>query len=263
MTLLDLDNLASIEQRIPQLEQTYAETVGMPVYEFCCHAAHVTPKSAEERRAITVASVPVTAGGGLIGNFADIVAAIVREFAGVQSFTTKGTDVTGLQEAILAGADIVFMADDITCMAMNLHTGAQSDNSVSTGRVFAALLERAAGSVAGADALVLGMGKVGQSAFQYLESAGAKAFWHDTDPPADAELLEDAHCRDWESRTWDYIVECTTAPDIVRDEHVAEGAIVSAPGIPFGLSKDACEKARLVIHDELESGIVTMLCDVM
>ncbi len=64
MTLLNLDNLASIQRRIPQLEKAYAKMVGMSVYEFCCQAMGVDVLSESKRAAVKVASVPITAGGG-------------------------------------------------------------------------------------------------------------------------------------------------------------------------------------------------------
>jgi pyrrolysine biosynthesis protein PylD len=262
MTLLNESNLASITARIPVLEERYRKLTGKSLLEIGCYASGTTIPSAASLSTLKVASVPVTAGGGLIGNFADIIATIVREFAGVQAWTTKRTDTSGFYDAIEAGADVIFMADDDTCMAYNTRTRVQSHNSDATGRVFAALLELTSGGIDD-DVLVLGAGKVGVSAYRFLEEHGVSLRWHD--PLLDAPIGMDAACRcpEWSKRTWKYLIDASWAAQFIGSEHLVDDAVVAAPGIPFGLTQAAVDKAKLVIHDELESGVVAMLCEVI
>lgn len=262
MTLLNESNLASITARIPVLEERYRRLTGKSPLEIGCYASGTTLPSAASLGALKVASVPVTAGGGLIGNFADIVAAIVREFAGVQAWTAERPDTSGFYDAIEAGADIVFMADDDTFMAYNTRTRVQSHNSDATGRAFAALLELASGGIDD-DVLVLGAGKVGVGACRFLKERGASVKWYD--PLLDAPLGMDMECRcpEWSKRAWKYIIDASWAAQFIGSEHLVDGAVIAAPGIPFGLTQAAADKAKLVIHDELESGVVTMLCEVI
>lgn len=262
MTLLNESNLRSITVRIPILNSRYQRITGKTVYEIGCHAAGVEPMPMSERRSLKVASVPVTAGGGLIGNFAEVVAIILQRFTDVEAFVTQGTDVTGFQEAILAGADIIFTADDVTCLAYNVHTGKQSDNSLATGRAFAALLELASGMIDD-EVLVLGMGKVGIGAYRFLTEKGIPVKWYDPKPnisnDIDREMIEPR----WKDACWKYIIDATYTPCFIDAENVSADSVVAAPGIPFGLTSEAVDKSRLIIHDELETGIVTMICEAM
>lgn len=262
MTLLVPSDLDSVEARLPVADERCRALTGRSVYEVGCIAADVEPMSADEMAGLRVAAVPVTAGGGLIGSFSSLVSSIVSQLAGVGTFTTTDTDVTGLREALLGGADIVFMADDDTFIALDARNGRHSDNSLATGRAFATLLELSAGTIE-SEILVLGAGRVGIGAMEVLTSHSHDVRWYDTDPSAGAGLDTTLRVPDWRDREWRYVVECTTSAGIVDAPQLADGAIVAAPGMPLGITPAATARAAHVIHDELETGVVAMLCEVM
>lgn len=220
--------------------------------------------SLTERKNTKVACIPITSGDGIIGDFCETCALILREFADVDAFVTEMTDVAGLNEAILKKADMVFMADDNACLCRNLNTGATSDNGYATGRGFASLLYLGAGEKIDDEVLILGAGKVGASAWHFLAERGVALRWYD--------LLEEknAHGMDpgllektWSRRDWRFIVDATTAPALIDACHVRPGAQISAPGIPFGLTEAALQKSEMVFRDELPTGIMVMFCEGM
>ncbi|HML25780.1 MAG TPA: 3-methylornithyl-N6-L-lysine dehydrogenase PylD, partial [Methanomethylovorans sp.] len=57
-----------------------------------------------------VGIIPITAGNGIISNFASSLLFIAQRL-GLEGFITQHTDVTGYYEAIRDGADVLLMAD--------------------------------------------------------------------------------------------------------------------------------------------------------
>lgn len=263
MTLLTVEDLERTRRDLEGLDETCRAATGLSPYELGCRAFGLTPVSKSLRQKLKVACVPITAGNGILGDFCHIVAAIVEQLAGIEAFVTQRTDVSGIEDAIWSDADIVFLADDETFVAYNTRTNALSDNSIATGRVFAAVLDCAAGLSSGDEVLVLGAGKVGRGACGYLADRGVSAYWFDAHldqaPGFDSAL----RCENWGARSWKHIVEATTASGLVEPSHVGPDSIVSAPGVPFGVSDQAVQRAQLVFHDNLAMGVVAMLCQAL
>ena len=259
MTLLTVKDLEESNRAIAQLHDYCLDIAGMTPYEIGCRAFGLSPLPLAAREQIKVACIPVTAGGGILGDFCHIVAETVEVLAGAQAHVTDGCDVTGFEEALLNKADIVFMADDETFIAYNTHTSVLSDNSDATGRMFAALLDCACGGLDD-EVLVLGTGKVGTGACQYLRHQGAVVKWFDikSGAPSCFDLADETP--GWNERSWNYIVDATTAAHLIGPQNVTDTSIVSAPGVPFGVAPDAVQKARLVIHDNLALGVIAMFC---
>lgn len=264
MTLLTERNLEDALRKMRRLEPLCLEATGKTPYEIGCDATGARPLAPGARRNMTAACVPVTAGRGTIGGFCPLVAHIVRRFTGANAFVTTAADVTGVQEALSCGADVVFLADDATFIACNVRTGRHSDNATATGRAFAAFLASAGGGAGGGpggDVLVLGAGKVGAAACRFLDERGVGARWHDVRPGVPAGLDPGRREPRWDRRAWKYILDATTEPALVGEEHVTGESVVAAPGMPFGLSPEAAARARLVVHDELALGVVAMFCE--
>lgn len=261
MTLLTTNDLKDSVDAIGRLEPWCRDIAGATPYEIACRAVNVQPVDRTQHQDLLVACVPITAGVGILGTFCHIVADVVRRFSGSHVFVTSHTDVTGFQEALLCGADIVFMADDDTFVAYNLRNGRASDNSLATGRVFAALLDCASGGVQD-DVLVLGAGKVGEGACAYLNERGLPFRWFDVRPDVPAVFEADKREGDWSKRSWRYIIEATTSGGLVEAGQVTPESIVAAPGMPFGLTAEAAAKAHVVIHDNLALGTLAMFCEV-
>jgi len=261
MTRLTTENMDSIYQRFPKLEERYREITGKSMLEIAHYASGTEYVPLEVRKKLTVACVPITAGEGIIKDFSEAVALILKEFADVNAYVTDETDVTGLNEAIVKNADMVFLADDTVCLCRNLRTGTTSDNGFATGRGFASLLYLNAHERIDEEVLVLGAGKVGSSAYHFFQSRGVPIRWYDLKESTPYDMDPKLQARSWKDQSWKYIIDATTCPTFIDAEHISPGGVVSAPGIPFGLTDAAQNKAGLVIHDELETGIMVMFCE--
>ena len=259
MTLLTVSDLDDSMAAIYELESRCLEMTDKTPYQIGCRAMNVQAVDRSQHYDTTVACVPVTAGIGVLGNFCHIVADIIRRFCGARAFVTTRMDVAGIQEAHRCGADIVFMADDDVFFAYNVHTKVMSDNSDATGRIFAALLECASGGIDD-EVLVLGAGGVGRGAYRYLQEQGCDVRWFDVHPDVPKGMDPLRREPQWDRRSWNYIVEATTAYGLVDACNVTPRSVVSAPGVPFGLTPQAVDAARLVMHDNLALGVVAMFC---
>lgn len=261
MTRLSDEHIDIINQRLPRLAEHYLSITGRSLLEAAHYASGTPYLPLEVRKKLSVAVVPITSGEGIITDFSETVALVLREFADVETFVTDTTDVAGFNESIVRCADMVFMADDDVCLCRNLKTGATSDNGFATGRGFAAHMYLSAHERVDKEVLILGAGKVGSSAYHFLKARGVPLKWYDlkesTPFDMDPALLE----RAWEQKAWNYIIDATTCPAFIDADQISPGATISAPGIPFGVTEAGLQKAGLVIRDELETGIMVMFCE--
>lgn len=260
MTRLSSDNITSINDRIPFLDESYRAATGMSPLEIGHFASETELLPLDIRRRIRVACVPITAGEGIIGDFCETVSVILREFADVDAFVTEAVDVAGLAEAEARRADLVYLADDNMCFCRNLRTGAMSDNGFATGRGFASLLYLSS-SPLDTDVLILGSGKVGAGAYHFLARRDVPLKWYDLREASSYGMDPEALDPRWKEKAWDSIIDATTSPSFIEEAHIAQGGTIAAPGIPFGVQDAALGKARLVFHDELETGVMVMFCE--
>lgn len=263
MTRLTHENIESVKKRIPALEDRCRQATGKSLVEIACSALDIPALSLSECKEVRVACVPITAGKGLITDFSQTLATILAELVGAETFVPEAADVAGIHEAIFKKADMIFMADDEVFLCRNLNTGAWSDNGFATGRVFASLLLSATASLPHTDVLVLGAGKVGRAAYRFLERKGARPFWYDSDKGTHTRLDAATCATEWAEKSWDAILDASTSPCFIDAGHIKQGGVVAAPGVPFGFTEAAVEKAGLVFWDELETGVVTMFAEAM
>lgn len=214
------------------------------------------------------AVISVTSGFGVIGGFAQAVAAILRH-CGVETYVTEKTDVAGIQEAYLQRCEVAFLADDNVCAAFGIGSAIQSDNGWATGRGFACALVQAMQkreiTVKDARVLIIGAGPVGRSAAAYLAEQQAIPVICDLDARKAAEVAQSVEnalvlpeISDLQS--YAHIIDASTAADLITAEHVTEKTIIAAPGMPCGITAAASAIAT-VIHNPLELGIITMYYD--
>ena len=211
---------------------------------------------------IKVAVVPVTQGLGVIDTFCEQVAAIVR-LMGFDAFVTEHTDVWGIYEATQEGAGIIFLADDMYFLALNLSKNVVVENSDATARGFVAALEGAAGGIRDKEVLVLGGGRVGKAALSFLKCRGAEGFVYDTDP----EVAKMRAAEGWkivkstdEFKNFKLIVDCTPEGNWITEEMLHPDMIFASPGVPLSLTPEAAAKFEdRIIHDLLQLGVITML----
>lgn len=234
------------------------EKTGLSLLELAAKAAG---RDASELRRLAgdvlVAAVPVTAGLGVIGQFAQSVAAILRT-TGFNCMVTDKSDVNGIYEAYTKGADLIFMADDDRFLAINTNTNKVSENNFATAAGYVAALE-AMMSKKGVDmkdapVLVLGYGPVGKHAEEILLAKGARVTVFDKDP------FQGKPNRPQDIIHFPYIIEATPQPAWIRKDMLSPEALIAAPGIPLGLDAEATETFKnQLVHDMLDIGTATML----
>jgi pyrrolysine biosynthesis protein PylD len=232
---------------------------GMNTLELACDAIGMTPDMID-LRGIKVGVVPVTSGKGIIKKFSESVAEITSKL-GMDSFVTENADVTGIAEALAAGSEIVFMADDIQFIAVNTKNGRFSNNSFSTAAGYVSALKGAAKGLSGKKVLVLGAGRVGSIAAEIMVSMGAEVTVYDVDTKKLRDLSEKISIRiteDVEGALSSHDLVFNASPAAIDGRHVKEGAIFSSPGIPFPFDEEGLRKAKAVIHDPLDIGTAVM-----
>jgi len=274
LTRLKHDDIRSIATALEDYDRALRSKTGRTLRGIACRCCNIS-ESLFIRRAssFTLSVVPVTAGAGIITSFSDTLCAILRHL-GFSAKVTGQTDTAGLAEALENQADGIFMADDNRFIAFNTLTRAVADNSEATGRVFATALDlMTEGGSREKDVLVLGCGPVGRAAALKLLELGARVSLFDI-APEKAWLLRDSSGEkskiqimqsiDEALGSHRLIVDATPTAGSIPDSYLTDTTIVSAPGVPLGLSSDAAKRlgARL-IHDKLELGVAAMAASLL
>lgn len=265
MTRLVEKDIAAIRERLYDYDQVLKKKTGGGLAEIAAAAAgeklSVLQAELKQER---IGIIPLTTGMGIIGGFSDTVQSIFA-FLGIDCFVTECTDVAGMNEALAAGATEIFLADDVTCSLMDLSQQKSVDNSVCTGRGFAAALAMKAGCLQGRNITVLGAGPVGAGAVNTLLAHGAEVVLYDIDEEKTRPFLGMSGVTVVSSaeealQKSDIYFEATTAADTIRLTDMDERTLVAAPGVPLGVSRRAMEhRHEQVIHDVLEIGVASMV----
>lgn len=233
MSRLIPEDIKHIRNSIHAYDIDFQKQIGMTLSEAACFALNVLSVPSPKKTAV----IPVTSGLGVIDTFSESVCAILRHI-GADAFVTEKTDVAGIQEAYLAGAEIMFLADDDVCAAFATNNNITSDNGYATGAAFAAALKSA---MSEEDiVLVLGAGPVGKAAANFRNITV---------------LYEKPILSEYSS-----ILDATPNGSWIQSNDISDNTIISAPGMPLSLSPGAIKKAKL-IHNPLELGIITMYYD--
>ena len=269
MTRLVENDICNILDQLECHDQELRQKTGGGLLDIAAFAAGVskqTVETAKDRQRIGI--VPITSGQGLIPRFSETIRGILR-FLGVSAFVTRETDVAGMAEAAAAGATSVFMADDATCSLIDLRTGRVSDNSLCTGRGFAAALAMRAGSLQGRVVGVLGAGPVGFGAVRALTDFGAEVVIYD----CNAEKLERfygmphvccAGTAQEALQAGEFYFEATTSRNTICLSDFSASTLVAAPGVPLGVETQAMERyGDRVLHDALEIGVAAMVVNIL
>jgi pyrrolysine biosynthesis protein PylD len=236
-------------------------------------AAYAVGKKQEDfyalRDSMIIAVVPVSCGQGIINGFSESVQRII-EFMGFTAFVTAASDVGGVAEAASQGAKVIFLADDDRFIAINMATGQVADNGEATGKGYAAALDLLAGGIHGKEVLILGAGPVGQSTAAWMAAHGAKLFVYDINRKhadrlvsrvPDVQIVTDLQEALAKYRL---VIEATPAADVIGKQCITKKTMISAPGIPLGISQEALALVLdRLIHDVLEIGTATMLFSVL
>lgn len=258
MTRLITEWILDMEEGCQRRDLELREKTGLSLLELAAKAAG--RDVAELRRLagdVLVAAVPVTAGLGVIGQFAQSVAAIVRT-TGFNCVVTEKSDVDGIYEAYQLGADVIFIADDDRFLAINTKARKIGENNLATAAGYVSALEammnKNGASMTDAPVLVLGYGPVGRHAEEILLAKGAKVTVFDKDP------FQGKPNRPQDIIHFPYIIEATPQPAWIRKDMLTPDALIAAPGIPLGLDAEAAETFKnQLVHDMLDIGTATML----
>lgn len=263
MTRLITDWIADIEGTVKELEKDLKSKTGLSYTALAAKVSGCSVSDIERAaREIKVAAVPVTAGLGIIGSFAQSVTAVTGAMD-FQSFVTKRTDVDGIREAYENGADIVFMADDGRFISVNLNKRKIADNDNATAMGYTAALEGALKSFVGKKLLLLGCGALGKEFMKCLKKKGTPFDVYDIDPGKLAAVRkQDIEAIDSPGgiREYQYLIDATSRGGWLSRDMLHPEVWIAAPGIPLSLDPEAYEshKSR-VIHDPLQIGVAAML----
>jgi pyrrolysine biosynthesis protein PylD len=270
MTRLREEDILDITLQLSEYDNQLLAKVGQSLAGI---AAHALGKSQEEFRALqasaVIAVVPVSCGQGVINGFSQSVQKII-EFLGFTAFVTVNSDVGGLAEAVNKGAKVIFLADDDHFVAINMATSKVVDNGEATGKGYAAALDLMSGGLQGKEVLLIGAGPVGAGAAAFMTMRGAAVFVYDIDEQRVSNLRKMLPSvqvvQDFSKALGEHklLFEATPVAALIGKEYLTVDTIISAPGIPLGLSQDgiAVVGDRL-IHDVLEIGVATMLVAVL
>lgn len=258
MTRLTEDVIWGVPDDRMDLDSKLLKTTGRTVKGIAMEAAGLEAED-YDFSAFRAAAVPVTSGLGIIGGFARSVAAITTRL-GMPSTVTSRPDVAGFAEATDAGADIVMMSDDPLFMAYNTRERRYTDNSWGTAMGYSVCLRDAAGGLEGDDVLVIGAGRVGSWAVKILRGMGARVSVADiVYEKAEALIPYGARpCRDVERAVSENTLLLNAAPYIIPGEIIADGTIVSSPGVPHYYDLEGRTRCKAIIHDPLEIGTAVM-----
>jgi len=216
-----------------------------------------------------IAVIRITAGQGIIENFAEAVQGMLA-YMGANVFITDSSDVAGIAESIEQDCNIAFLADDKKFIALNFSLKKSVDNTEATASGYVSALNAMVKGLNGKEVLVIGgAGRVGWNAVLSLKKLGAKVAVVDPDWHKMMALfkkyeicvekkLEEALKR------YKIFFDATPARNLIHLNHIMPDTFIAAPGVPLGLTGGALTavKERL-IHDLLQIGVATMLVKVV
>ena len=275
MTRLTQDDIKAIPGMLKAYDDTLVSMTGFDLGGIACRACGLVRSEFMDAAACTrVGIVPVTWGQGIIPGFSQTVQKIVAHL-GFTAYVTRESDVAGLSEAAERGSDVIMLSDDDDFRAIHLKTGISVDNSEATGKVFAVGLDLMAKGLEDKNALVVGCGPVGRQAGFALLQLGAKLSVMDADPELalnmaralKRQLKQDVsveHDLNQALLQHRYILDASPAKGIIDTHHVAGSTLISAPGVPLGLTREAQNTAsNRLLHDMLQLGVAAMLAAVV
>ncbi len=265
MTRLSSELISGMNETITVYDLALVQKTGLTLRQIAARTAGISEEIlCEAFRSERVAVVPVTAGQGVIEGFTQSVQ-VINHHLGCPSFITDRCDAAGLAEGIEKGATIVFLADDIRFIAINLSQKRVIDNAEATGWSYAYALDACANGLQGQNVLLIGAGSVGENALCALDRLGAKVGVYDIDDQRVRFLASKFRIKQEENLSdaldrYTLFFDASPAPDIIRPEHIKPETIISACGIPIGLSDEARPLVEdRLIHDPLQLGTAAML----
>jgi pyrrolysine biosynthesis protein PylD len=269
MTRLTSEDIDGISERmLKDFDRDLKLKTGTSLYELFRFLLGISSIQYCDLSDTRISVVPITAGSGIIPGFSERVALILK-FIGLNASKTLKTDVEGFYEAFKKGADIIFSADDNVFAAFNLKKKRVVTNSYATGVGYAAILEVALNGLEDKKVVLIGAGKVGVAALQYVVPKRAETIVLENNeekvrkvkecfPEVQVELID---CEeDIEKLLSEEIDGLFVAAPIKRlniKKEKLNKIKVAFPAVPFSLPKEYINH-RNIIHDPLIIGVVSM-----
>jgi pyrrolysine biosynthesis protein PylD len=271
MTRLTSEDIEGVMDRIIQHDAELKKIIGASMVEVAKLAAGYEGNLSAAFRGYRAKAVSITSGKGVIGGFAQTVSSILNHI-GLKTNVSNKPDMGGFAESIKDCCSIVFAADDEFFTGFNFKTSIYSYNFDATGRAYSAALEIKCNGLMGKEVALIGAGRVGSAATEYLCNKGAKVYAYD--PVVDK-------VQRLERRSGGAVVRCDSvegclskaklvllaAPgrNFIPARLVGDDTIFSAPAIPLGFTRSAFAKLPKcnLIHDPLELGTATMAAELM
>jgi pyrrolysine biosynthesis protein PylD len=263
MTRLTEADVTTLTEELTAVEERLREATGMGLRDLALRAV------TEEDRCVQlhgtrVAAVPVSSGLGVIPGFSACVVATLLHL-GCDAWMTAQPDVSGIQAAVAAGAEVLFLADDHRFIALNVSKGLSVDDDPATADGYVTALEAAAGGLRGRDVLVLGLGPVGRAAVRRLTAHGAAVCVVEPD----GERVEAAEAVGLEfelvslseglSRC-DLFFDASPVAGVIDAGDLRPGAIAAVPGMPSAFTEAAQGLLGVRhMHEPLALGVAVMV----
>lgn len=263
MTRLITEWIEDIQNSVKAKEAILKEKTGLDYVTLAAKSSGWSVTDIERAaQQIKIGVVPVTCGEGVIGSFAEAVAAVTSSM-GFPSFVTECYDVSGIFEAHKREADIIFMADDDRYISFNLNKKKMADNNFATAAGYMTALEEAHGTLVGKEVLLLGFGVLGQEFLKRLKKKGISVTGYDTDENrlkamgwSGASTLEKIE----DMQRFKIVIDATNQGSWIHQGMLHPDAWIASPGIPLSLDDDAYSfYEKRIIHDYLEIGTAAML----
>ncbi|MGB5987442.1 MAG: 3-methylornithyl-N6-L-lysine dehydrogenase PylD [Desulfobacterales bacterium] len=268
MTRLTVEDIGTIAAGLKDYDRELRAKTGRTLLGVACHAASIPAKTIARRLGkIRLAVIPISAGKGTIPGFSESLVAIGSHL-GLNAFLAGAKDAAGVAEAVERKANWLWMSDDDRFVLVDLMRRRVVDNSVATGRGFAAGLDLMAGGVAGKPVAVIGCGPVGLNAARMLMEFKAQVTLHDIrrrQAAAAAAVLGQEQVQiatDFSEVVagHDLLVDATNMGALIPAMAITASTFIAAPGMPLGVTSEA--RARLedhLLHDPLPLGAATMV----
>lgn len=276
MTRLINRDIDQINDGLAGYNKRLIESTGHGILEIACHCYEADIEFVKKRASsLKYRVIPVTAGLGVISEFSQTVAAILR-LLGITASVSQDSDVAGLAQAIEEGVDGIFMADDSKFIGLNCYNKKVVDNGDATGKMYATALGLMAGNIFGKDILVAGCGPVGSGAAERLLRFGGHVTLIDSDmrkslklrdllkrqlqlTGRQSERIRISSDLDEALKSHDHILDATPESCLVADSYLTRNKIIALPGVPPGISESGFNfLGARVIHDKLELGVAGM-----
>jgi pyrrolysine biosynthesis protein PylD len=262
MTRLTEADVTALTRDLEAFEARLVEATGLDLRDVALRTATDEARCVQLRGA-RVAAVPMSSGQGFIPGFSECVATILAHL-GCDAWVTAQPDVSGVQAAVAAGAELLFLADDRRFIALNVVKGRSVDDDPATADGYVTALDAAARGLLERRVLLLGLGPVGRAAARRLIRRGAAVLVAEPDEERVAAALEVGlrieHVDLAEGlERCDLIVDASTAEGIIDAGDVGPETIAAVPGLPSAFTPAAQEAlGARHIHEPLAIGVAVM-----